>query len=126
MALPLPAGSALRLVEPPWCSGPRPGRLIDVALLAFRLRRAGRAGRWAVLSDIPDDFASLEQALALPEVAGAAALACSGVDIWLGEDQEEALRAWTLRREGGTTLVRVELRSGEESEAFLRVLAAAL
>ncbi len=122
MALPLPAGSRLQLIEPPWCFGPRPGRLIDVALLTFQLRSTPRSGRWAVLGDIPDDFASLEAALALPEVAGAAAVACGGIDIWLGEAQERALSTWPLRREEGTTLVRVELRSPEQSDAFLRAL----
>ncbi len=122
MALPLPAGSPLQLIEPPWCFGPRAGKLIDVPLLTFQLRSAGRPGRWAVLGDIPDDFESLEAALALPEVAGAAALACDGIDIWLGRSQEAALGSWPVRREEGTTLVRVELRDPEQADAFLRAL----
>jgi hypothetical protein len=120
-------GPALSLLDPPWCYGAHPGSEIDVPRLALELRRLDAKPRSVVLSDIPDDFASLQEALALPAVAGAVAVACDGLDLWVGRTVEEALAGRVearLSRDSETPLARFELRDPRQADEVLRLLEA--
>jgi hypothetical protein len=97
-----------------------------VARLAFKLRLEEVPDRSVLLSDIPDDFASLEEGLALPGMAGAFAVGCNSLDVWLAPGVEAAATAagiGIVRRTTETDLARIELRSPEEAEALWRLLA---
>ncbi len=106
----------LVLLEPPWCYGPSPSPRIDVARLSTLARRGG-----VVLTDIPDAWDSLEEALAVPGVVGAVAVACDGIDLWVGRAFELALEV-PLRRTTETTAARYELRDPGEAQAVLEAL----
>lgn len=106
---------ALVLLDPPWCYGPWPAPRIDIAVLTTQARRGG-----IVLTDIPDAWDSLEEALAVPGVVGAIAVACDGIDLWVGPAYERDVGV--LRRTTETTLAWYELRDPEDAEAVLRAL----
>jgi hypothetical protein len=109
---------ALILLDPPWCYGPSPSPRIDVAVLSLQAARGG-----IVLTDIPDDWDSLEEALAVPGVVGAIAVACDGIDLWVAPEYELPLDV-PLRRTTETTAARFELRTLDEAEQVLTALAA--
>lgn len=109
---------ALVLLDPPWCHGASAAPRVDVALLRGQAARGG-----VVLSDIPDDWRSLEEALALPGVVGAIAVACDGIDLWVGPDFEVDVGV-PLRRTTETPLARFELRDPAEAEVVLAALEA--
>ncbi len=107
---------ALVLMEPPWCWGASASARVDVARLRLAAQRGG-----VVLTDIPDDWDSLEEALAVPGVVGAIAVACDGIDLWVGREYEVEVGI-ALRRTTETTAARFELRDPAEAEVVLRAL----
>lgn len=109
---------ALVLLDPPWCYGASASPRIDLVLLRWKAIGGG-----VVLTDIPDDWDCLEEALAVPGVVGAIAVACDGIDLWVGPEHEVDVGV-PLRRTTETTLARFELRDAVEAEAVLRAIAA--
>ncbi len=107
---------ALVLLDPPWCYAPSASPRVDVALLRVQAARGG-----IVLTDIPDDWDSLEEALAVPGVVGAIAVACDGIDLWVGPEQEVDVDV-PLRRTTETVLARFELRELADAEVVLAAL----
>ncbi len=116
-----PGGSPVRLLDPPLCSGPWRGQRIDVPILAARVAAARRGGAWAVvLTDIPDDDASLSDALARDHVLGALAVGCGTLDVWVDEDVADGAVAQGLRvrRGGGSPIARVVVAEPAELRAL--------
>ena len=109
---------ALTLLEPPWVWGASASPRVDLAIL-----RARAVGGGVVLTDIPDDWDNLERALAVPGVVGAIAVACEGIDLWVGRAFELRLDV-PLRRTTETSAARYELRDAGEAEVVLLALAA--
>lgn len=97
------------LLEPPFCYGAWRGPRIDLPVLRVRARARLEDHDGVVLTDIPDDDASLADALAVPGVLGALAVACGWVDVWVCEPvAERAAREGLPVRRGGTEGVRGE------------------
>lgn len=116
----------LRVLDPPLCFGPRAEPLLDVPLLALKLRLEAMPDRPCVLlSDIPDEWDSLERGLALSGMAGAFAVGCGSLDVWLAPAVEAAAVAsgiGVVRRTPETSLARIELRSPSEAADLWRLL----
>ena len=101
-----PAHHAVRVLDPPFCYGAWSGPRVDLPVLRLSVRDVLAAGaRGVVLSDIPDDDASLAEALDVPGVLGALAIGCGHLDLWVRDPVADALKdACTVRRGTDTTL----------------------
>ena len=120
------------LLAPPFCYGAWRGPRVDLPVLRVRARsRLAEGHDGLVLTDIPDDDASLAAALEIPGVLGALAVACGWVDVWVCEAvAERAGREGLPVRLGGTEgvrgepsrLARVEVRELPEVRRLWAVL----
>lgn len=120
------------LLEPPFCYGAWRGPRIDLPVLRVRARaRLDGDHDGLVLTDIPDDDDSLAEALEVPGVLGALAVACGWVDVWVREAvAERAGQEGLSVRRGGTEgvrgepsrLARVEVRELPELRRLWAVL----